>query len=113
MERISGVLARRRPAGVLAAALTLSIAALIGTMLPAVSTASDVSHGPQSSPMLTLGSGYGQPKGSDDVRALQRRLRHVGFAPGRSMVSSAPSPRERFDVSRLVRDWRQTARSAR
>jgi peptidoglycan hydrolase-like protein with peptidoglycan-binding domain/anti-sigma regulatory factor (Ser/Thr protein kinase) len=82
MERISGVLARRRPSGVLAAALALSIAALIGTMLPGVSTASDVSHGPQSSPMLVRGSGYGQPKGSDDVRARQRRLRHVGFAPG-------------------------------
>jgi peptidoglycan hydrolase-like protein with peptidoglycan-binding domain/anti-sigma regulatory factor (Ser/Thr protein kinase) len=82
MERISSVLARRRPSGVLAAALTLSIAALIGTMLPAVSTASDVSHGPQSSPMLVRGSGYGQPTGSDDVRVLQRQLRHVGFAPG-------------------------------
>ena len=66
----------------LGAVLTLSIAALIATMLPAVSTASDVSHGPQTSPMLMRGSGYGQPKGSDDVRVLQRRLRHVGFAPG-------------------------------
>ena len=44
MERISNVLASRRPSGVLAAVLTLSIAALITTMLPAVSTASDVSH---------------------------------------------------------------------
>jgi len=82
MERISGVLARRRPSGVRAVALTLSIAALIGAMLPAVSTASDGSHGLQTSPMLMRGSGYGQPKGSDDVRALQRRLRHGGFAPG-------------------------------
>jgi peptidoglycan hydrolase-like protein with peptidoglycan-binding domain/anti-sigma regulatory factor (Ser/Thr protein kinase) len=62
--------------------VTLSIAALIATMLPAVSTASDVSHGPPTSPMLMRGSGYGQPTGSDDVRVLQRRLRHVGFAPG-------------------------------
>ena len=62
MERISSVLARRRPSGVLAAVLTLSIAALIATTLPAVSTASDVSHGPQTSPMLMRGSGYGQPK---------------------------------------------------
>ena len=113
MERISRGLARRRPSGVLAAVLTLSIAALIATMLPAVSTASDVSHEPQTSPigearaaplpndprpaglaspgerngvaggpMLMRGSGYGQPKGSDDVRVLQRQLRHVGFAPG-------------------------------
>ena len=72
MERISSVLARRRPSGVVAAALTLLIAALIATMLPAVSTASDVGHGPQTSPMLMRGSGYGQPKGSDDVRVLQR-----------------------------------------
>jgi peptidoglycan hydrolase-like protein with peptidoglycan-binding domain/anti-sigma regulatory factor (Ser/Thr protein kinase) len=82
MERISRGLARRRRSGVLAAVLTLSIAALIATMLPAVSTASDLGHGPQTSPMLMRGSGYGQPKGSDDVRVLQRRLRHVGFAPG-------------------------------
>ena len=46
MERISSVLAKRRPSGVLAAVLTLLIAALIATMLPAVSTASDVGHGP-------------------------------------------------------------------
>jgi peptidoglycan hydrolase-like protein with peptidoglycan-binding domain/anti-sigma regulatory factor (Ser/Thr protein kinase) len=124
MERISHGLAGRRPSGVLAAVLTLSIAALIATMLPAVSTASDVSHAPQAKagrgpaqdggnafgeeraaplpndprpaglaspgegngvaggPMLMRGSGYGQPTGSDDVRVLQRQLRHVGFAPG-------------------------------
>jgi len=39
-------------------------------------------YGVAGGPMLMRGSGYGQPTGSDDVRALQRRLRHVGFAPG-------------------------------
>ena len=78
MERISSVLARRRPPRVLAAVLTLSTAALIATMLPAASMASE----PQNSSMLVRGSGYGDPTGSGDVRVLQRQLKHVGFAPG-------------------------------
>ena len=33
--------------------------------------------------LLTLGSGYSTPKGSNAVRVLQRRLITVGFSPGR------------------------------
>jgi peptidoglycan hydrolase-like protein with peptidoglycan-binding domain/anti-sigma regulatory factor (Ser/Thr protein kinase) len=82
MERIFSVFAAVRPARAKAGILALSVAALIGSVFPAVSTASEARDGSQNQPILVRGSGYGQPASADDVRALQRRLRQLGFAPG-------------------------------
>jgi peptidoglycan hydrolase-like protein with peptidoglycan-binding domain/anti-sigma regulatory factor (Ser/Thr protein kinase) len=82
MERISNVFAAVRPARANAGLLALSVAALLGTVFPAVSTASEAGDGSQKQPILVRGSGYGLPAFADDVRALQRRLRHLSFGPG-------------------------------
>jgi peptidoglycan hydrolase-like protein with peptidoglycan-binding domain/anti-sigma regulatory factor (Ser/Thr protein kinase) len=82
MERICSVLAAGRASRVLAGLTALTAAALIAAVFPAVSTAREAGDGPNTRPMLMRGSGYGQPAGSDRVRALQRRLSHTGFSPG-------------------------------
>ncbi len=81
MERISSLFAWRWPARTRAVLVVLPVAALVATVFPAVSAASETSRG-DDGVVLTRGSGYGQPTGSKAVRVLQRQLRHAGFTPG-------------------------------
>jgi peptidoglycan hydrolase-like protein with peptidoglycan-binding domain len=66
----------------------VAASAVVLALVPTTALAS-VRHGSSatrgslvSSVTLALGSGYGQPGGSAQVRSLQRRLERAGFAPG-------------------------------
>jgi peptidoglycan hydrolase-like protein with peptidoglycan-binding domain/DNA invertase Pin-like site-specific DNA recombinase len=52
-------------------------------------------------PPLAPGAGYGQPGGSDQVRAVQRRLRELGHRPG--PIDGLYGPRTRAAIERFQR----------
>jgi peptidoglycan hydrolase-like protein with peptidoglycan-binding domain/DNA invertase Pin-like site-specific DNA recombinase len=70
--------ARRRGFSLVAG---LALLCLAGTMVS--SSPARAAEAPTAkSELLTTGDGYGQPRGSTPVRALQRRLRTLGLRPG-------------------------------
>jgi peptidoglycan hydrolase-like protein with peptidoglycan-binding domain/DNA invertase Pin-like site-specific DNA recombinase len=69
----------RRP---LAALIALGVATATLAGFPSVSTARETAREPHTETLLARGAGYAEPGGSDEVRALQRRLRTLSVPPG-------------------------------
>jgi peptidoglycan hydrolase-like protein with peptidoglycan-binding domain len=98
---------RRHCVGVTRAAAVSVMACLALLCIPAVSIAaapsdSGAEAADRSSSHLARGSGYGQPGGSPDVRALQRKLRAEGHRPG--PVDGLYGPLTEAAVERVQRD---------
>jgi hypothetical protein len=61
---------------------SLLLVALLGAPQATAATRSEPQAAPSAASLLARGAGIDEPQGSAPVRALQRRLRSVGEAPG-------------------------------
>jgi peptidoglycan hydrolase-like protein with peptidoglycan-binding domain/DNA invertase Pin-like site-specific DNA recombinase len=97
MQRTYDVLARR--AGLVAIMASLILLALPGTSIAGGTSQSTRSSSDATASLLQQGAGYGSDGEAPRVRALQRRLRALGWQPGRS--DGLFGPRTEAAVSRF------------
>jgi peptidoglycan hydrolase-like protein with peptidoglycan-binding domain/DNA invertase Pin-like site-specific DNA recombinase len=98
---------RKHCVGVTRASAASIMACLALLCMPTLGTAAEPGDSPadgedRAGTVLSLGDGYGQPRGDSRVRALQRRLRALGQRPG--PVDGLYGPRTEAAVERLQRD---------
>src|ERR687894_1620794 len=97
MQRTYDVLAGR--AGLVAAMATLLLLALPGTSIAGGTSQSTQSSSDATAGLLQQGAGYGGDGQARRVRALQRKLRALGWQPGRT--DGLFGPRTEAAVSRF------------
>src|SRR5688572_30324896 len=86
-----------------AASITACLALLcVPTLSVAAAPSDSRPEADRGSAPLVRGSGYGQPQAEPRVRALQRRLRALGYPPG--PVDGLYGPLTEAAVERLQRD---------
>jgi peptidoglycan hydrolase-like protein with peptidoglycan-binding domain len=98
---------RKHCVGVTRASAASIMACLALLCMPTLGIAAEPGNSPaegedRAGAVLSLGDGYGQPRGDSRVRALQRRLRALGQRPG--PVDGLYGPRTEAAVERLQRD---------
>ena len=98
---------RKHYVGVTRASAASIMACLALLCMPTLGIAAEPGDSPaegkdRAGAVLSLGDGYGQPRGNSRVRALQRRLRDLGQRPG--PVDGLYGPRTEAAVERLQRD---------